>query len=67
MSTTERGANGQSEGLYAEFPRYEITCVVDDADRPNEVTFFPEDDLERMYTQWISIDAAHAVPLEETL
>jgi hypothetical protein len=69
MSTREREPE-VIEGaprLYAGFPRYGLTCVVDDADDPNEVTLFPENELERVYTQWISINAAHAIPLEETL
>lgn len=69
MSTTERGtdSNLAAPRLYADFPRYGLTCVVDDADQPSEVTFFPEDELERVYTQWISVDAEFAIPLEETL
>jgi hypothetical protein len=69
MSTTEQGtdaAHGAPQ-LYADFPQYGLTCVVDDADEPTEVTLFPEDELERVYTQWISVDAEFAIPLEETL
>jgi hypothetical protein len=67
MTTSDRGQATSTTGLYAEFPKYNLTCVVDDPDQPTELTLFPENDVAQTCTQWISIDAAHAVPLRKTL
>lgn len=47
----------------AEYPTFALAYGVDDASCPSEVTVF-EPDAEDVSTRWISVDAAHAIPLE---
>lgn len=46
------------------FPQYELECLFDEDDAPNEVTVFV-DDVGELATCWITIDIEHAVPLED--
>lgn len=61
MSVVERA---EDESLY-ELPRFELRCHVDDVDDPTEVTAFADTRTVELATKWLSIDAAHAVDLED--
>jgi hypothetical protein len=62
MSSVARRLDDES--LYA-LPRFELQCHLDDVDDPEEVTVFAGTRTVELATGWISIDAAHAVALED--
>lgn len=47
----------------ARLPTFDLEYGLDDPDHPTAVTVFAPD-ADDVSTAWISIDAAHAVPLE---
>lgn len=47
-----------------ELPTFELDYGIDDPDDPDEVTIF-EPDAESVTTSWLSIDAGHAVSIED--
>lgn len=49
-----------------ELPDFELSYLFDDKDKPAEVTVFPVSNSYDISTNWITIDAASAIPLEET-
>lgn len=51
------------DSLYL-YPRFELQCHVDDVDEPTEVTVFTGTQTVELATQWVSIDAEHAVSLD---
>jgi hypothetical protein len=50
----------------AEFPTFELEWAVDDADDPGEVTVFSDCEKDALAVTWLTMDADHAVPLDET-
>jgi hypothetical protein len=64
MSAIEPSNQSQSTTHLEELPQFALEYLFDDDDDPTEVTIFA-DDPEALSTQWITIDRAHAVPLEE--
>jgi hypothetical protein len=62
MSTLDR--SGADLG---EYPEFELSYLFDDADDPTEVTLFPGDCDEHLPTRWLSVDTAHAVPLDDAV
>lgn len=54
----------EEESLYT-LPRFDIRCHLDDIDDPTEVTVFTDTRTVELATQWVSIDAEHAVALED--
>ena len=48
----------------ARLPRFDLEYGVDDTDRPTSVTVYAPD-ADDISTHWITIDADHAVPLED--
>jgi hypothetical protein len=46
-------------------PRFEIRCRVDDVDDPDEVTVFADTRTVELASEWVSIDAEHAVDLDD--
>lgn len=62
MSAVEEPAAGD-EALGA-FPQFELCCLFDDDLDPRILTVFPQHPEDDLTTEWISIDADHAVPLE---
>jgi hypothetical protein len=49
----------------ADLPEFELDCLFDNRDDPTEVTVFPAGDDGTLSTQWLSVDIAHAVSLDE--
>lgn len=47
-----------------EYPQFDLRCLRDDEDDPATVTVFAPG--EAQVTNWLTVDEAHAVPLEET-
>lgn len=47
----------------ARLPTFDLAYGVDDPDEPTTVTVY-DPEAEDRSTAWISVDAAHAVPLE---
>lgn len=45
-------------------PRFELSYLFDDRDKPTEVTVFPESNEYDISTNWITIDVSSAVPLD---
>lgn len=50
-------------GTLDALPTFGLSFGVDDVEAPTQVTVFA-DDLDEIETHWITIDAAHAVPLD---
>lgn len=53
-----------ADSLYS-LPRFDCRCHVDDVDDPEEVTVFADTRTVELASEWISIDAEHAVDLED--
>jgi hypothetical protein len=51
-------------GALDDLPSFELDYGFDDPDHPTEVTIFAPD-AESVTTSWLSIDAAHAVSIED--
>lgn len=62
MSATD--ARRRPTGRLGRFPEFELACLYDDEDDPTEVTVFPQRFEDDLATNWITIDVAHAVPLD---
>ena len=58
MSTTENVVDS------ARLPRFALDYGFDDASSPTAVTIF-EPDAEDCSTAWLTMDTAHAIPLED--
>lgn len=66
MSAIE-GSEPTSEATeLEEFPTFELAYLYDDTEHPEEVTVFAPDTAGDPSTRWITVDAADAIPLEET-
>lgn len=50
-------------GALDALPTFALSFGVDDDDAPTQVTVYA-DDIDEIATHWITIDAAHAVPLD---
>jgi hypothetical protein len=46
-------------------PTFELEWAVDDADDPSEVTLFSDGEGDDLTVSWLTIDADHAVPIDE--
>lgn len=64
MSVTDRREQ-DTEGELGDLPVFEISYLLDDRENPTEVTVFPGTEDYDLSTHWITIDAGHAVPLED--
>lgn len=62
MSAIEHGTADDDEKLH-QLPSFDLEYLHDDDENPKEVTVFV--DGADLSTNWITIDAGHAVPLEE--
>lgn len=49
---------------HRDLPSFDLDYRFDDEDDPVEVTVFPSDAGDRT-TEWLTVDATHAVPLED--
>lgn len=63
MSANAQSRVGSMEAL-GDFPEFDLCYLFDDEESPSEVTVFSTE-TDANATIWITIDAAHAVPLEE--
>lgn len=62
MSAVEDPAEGDQ--TLAAYPRFALCCLFDDRDDPRELTVFPARPDAGLTTEWITIDADHAMPLD---
>lgn len=49
-----------------QLPDFNLSYLFDDTDKPAEITVFPVSNSYDISTNWITIDADSAVPLEDT-
>ena len=63
MSVTERPQRATT--ALEELPDFDLSYLYDDSEEPTEVTVFPGDCGDELATNWITVDAGHAVPLED--
>jgi hypothetical protein len=56
--------HAEGEALDA-FPEFDLAYLFDDPDDPREVTVFSDAAGDDITTTWITIDAEHAVPIEQ--
>lgn len=64
MSAIEHQAGSADGSALHELPDYELEYLFDDDEEPTEVTVFV-DNATDLSTNWITVDADHAVPLED--
>lgn len=64
MSAIGHDTNASDEARLEQFPSFGLEYLFDDDERPSEVTVFV-DNAADLSTNWITMDAAHAVPLED--
>lgn len=60
------GSERQTTVELEELPDFELSYLFDDSDEPAEVTVFPVSNAFDISTNWITIDADSAIPLEHT-
>lgn len=63
MSALEPTSTNETANL-EELPTFDLRYLYDDTETPSELTIFSPD-METLTTSWITIDASHAVPLED--
>lgn len=61
MSVVDRDTDGEVPD--EELPAFDLECMYDDWEDPAEVTVFSTADEDSLYTAWLTVDRAHAVPL----
>lgn len=64
MSTVESNDSAADESL-AVLPEFELSYMVDDRERPSEVTIFHGADDADISTHWLTADADAAISLED--
>lgn len=64
MSAIERSTQQDAIAPLHELPDFDLEYLFDDDEDPTEVTVFV-DNAADLSTNWITIDAGHAVALEE--
>jgi len=64
MSAIERQTQTENGPALHELPDFDLEYLFDDDDDPSEVTVFV-DNAAALSTNWITVDADHAVALEE--
>lgn len=64
MSTPEPvPANGMA--VLADYPSFELEYYLDDNDAPSTIIVCSTESAGSIATEWITIDIAHAVPVED--
>lgn len=64
MDTIEPIEPGAAHHL-GDFPEYEPEYYLDDAENPTTITICSADTSGKIATEWITVDATHAVAIEE--
>lgn len=63
MSTTDPATDSSAER--DDLPRFDLEYRFDDRESPEEVTVFPPRADADITTEWITVDAADALPVRE--
>ena len=64
MSVVDRSEQ-DAEVPFDQLPAFELECMYDDWDDPSEVTIFSTDEVDSLYTAWLTADRDHAVALSD--
>lgn len=62
MSTDSPGVDHRS--VLEDYPVYNTEYYLDDTETPSLVTICSSESTDQLATEWISIEAIHAVPME---
>lgn len=63
MSVVDRG--DREDVPTGAYPEFDLQCLLDDWEEPTELTVFSAVEDDDLATTWLSIDACHAVALED--